>query len=265
MEWQNSCVATAAEGRGYGGSKVVRLRFRFRAEPEADKPLQHAQNDEGGELLTLTIAPDISLTIHTQWMVRILKPYIEEKIAVNQLPPDQRAILLIDCYPVHIGLDFRTYVWTEFPNIFLIFVPANCTGIFQPADVGLQRIIKHQLRQAALRFLVAEHRKQVKSGLTPEQVKVTTSLPVLRDASVRGIVDAWQFMTGPTGRDIVRRVSHCCIMSFRLNSDSLFYINSTGVGEMRRWRVESLTRCHPEPTSKTSLSAVPGHRRNLSH
>ncbi len=139
-------------------------------------------------------------------MINILKPYIEEKIAVNHLPSDQRAILLIDCYPVHTGLEFRTYVWAEFPNIFLIFVPANCTGIFQPADVGLQRVIKHQLRQAALRFLVAEHRQQIKSGLTPEEVKVTTSLPTLQDASVRGIVDAWHFMTGPAGRELVQRV-----------------------------------------------------------
>ena len=141
-------------------------------------------------------------------MVNILKPYIEEKIAIGQLPAEQRAILLIDCYPVHTGIDFRTFVWTEFPNIFLIFVPANCIGIFQPADVGLQRIIKHQLRQAALHFLVAEHRKQVRSGITPEKVKVTTSLPVLRNASVRGIVDAWNLMTGVKGRDIVRRVSN---------------------------------------------------------
>lgn len=153
-------------------------------------------------------------------MTRILRPYIEEKIDVMKLPPDQRAILLIDCYPVHAGLDFRTYVWDEFPNIFLLFVPANCTGIFQPADVGLQRVIKHQLRQAALRYLVAEHQKQLKAGTTPDQVKFSTSLPVLRNASVRGIVDAWKYMAGPSGRDVIKRVSSLPV-SYCLLSHSL--------------------------------------------
>ncbi|KAH7912831.1 hypothetical protein BJ138DRAFT_1147501 [Hygrophoropsis aurantiaca] len=45
------------------------------------------------------------------------------------------------------------------------------------------------------------------SGLTPEQVKFTTSLPTLRDASIAGIVEVYDFMTGPIGRDLVKKVS----------------------------------------------------------
>ncbi|KAJ3817394.1 hypothetical protein F5878DRAFT_497296, partial [Lentinula raphanica] len=65
------------------------------------------------------------------------------------LPANQKAILFIDCYPVHIGKEFRTHVFKEFPHVFLIFVTANYligllgTGMFQPADVGIQRILKH--------------------------------------------------------------------------------------------------------------------------
>jgi len=92
-------------------------------------------------------------------MENILKPYIAEQIELKQLPEDQKAILYIDCYPVHTGEEFHTFVFQEYPNIFLIFVSANCklpatalivnidpmigTGIFQPADVGIQRIAKH--------------------------------------------------------------------------------------------------------------------------
>ncbi|KAK1220285.1 hypothetical protein PQX77_016950, partial [Marasmius sp. AFHP31] len=74
-----------------------------------------------------------------EWMTNILKPYIEGYTKQHDLPSDQKAILYIDCYPVHTGEEFRSYVFQDFPNIFLVFVPANCTGIGQPADVGLQR------------------------------------------------------------------------------------------------------------------------------
>ncbi|KAH7904030.1 hypothetical protein BJ138DRAFT_965924, partial [Hygrophoropsis aurantiaca] len=69
------------------------------------------------------------------------------------------------------------------------------TGIFQPADVGQQRIIKHFLRQEALQFMIDSHSAQISKGLTPEQVKFTTSAPVLRDASVKSVVKAYNFMT----------------------------------------------------------------------
>ena len=51
------------------------------------------------------------------------------------------------------------------------------------------------------------HQTQIAAGLTPNDVKFSTSLPVLRDATVAGIVDVYNFMTGPTGRKLVKKVS----------------------------------------------------------
>jgi len=59
-------------------------------------------------------------------MEKILKPYMKQFIADKDLEDDQRVILFINCYPVHIGAEFRAYVAQEFPNVFLLFVPANC-------------------------------------------------------------------------------------------------------------------------------------------
>jgi hypothetical protein len=80
------------------------------------------------------------------------------------------------------------------------------TGKMQPADVGLNRVIKHRLKQSQMQYLVEAHQKQILAGLTPEQVKFSTSLPVLRDASVAGIVEVYDFMTGPTGRQLIKKV-----------------------------------------------------------
>ena len=76
----------------------------------------------------------------------------------------------------------------------------------QPADIGLNCIIKYWLKQAQMQYLVDTHQKQITSGLTPEQVKFSTSLPKLRDASVAGIVDVYDFMTGATGQELVKKV-----------------------------------------------------------
>ena len=76
----------------------------------------------------------------------------------------------------------------------------------QPADVGLNQVIKHRLKQSQMQYLVEAHQKQIVNGLTPEQVKFSISLPVLRDASVAGLVEVYDFMIGPIGRQLVKKV-----------------------------------------------------------
>ncbi|KAJ2934644.1 hypothetical protein H1R20_g2448, partial [Candolleomyces eurysporus] len=157
-----------------------------------------------------------------EWMTKILKPWVEDYIERASLPADQKSILFIDCYPVHIGKEFRTYVFDEFPNIFLVFVPVNCTPIFQPADVGLQCVVKQIIRQKVLDFLVENHASQIQEGLTPEQVKVTTSLPTLRDASVSPIVDVFKFLQGWKGREIVQNAwKRCIVGNYNLGEECL--------------------------------------------
>ncbi|KAK1226816.1 hypothetical protein PQX77_010198 [Marasmius sp. AFHP31] len=145
-----------------------------------------------------------------EWMTNILKPYVECYTMEHNLPSDQKTILYIDCYPVHTGEEFRTYVFRDFPNIFLIFVPANCTGIGQPADVGLQRVLKHLIRQDNLNYLVDSHTRDLEQGLTPAQIKCTTSLPALRDASVQPCVNAYNFFQTTNGRSLALKAWENC-------------------------------------------------------
>ena len=58
-----------------------------------------------------------------------------------------------------------------------------------------------------MQFLVDSHQTQIAAGLTPNDVKFSTSLPVLCDVTVAGIVDVYDFMTGSTGRKLVKKVS----------------------------------------------------------
>ena len=104
------------------------------------------------------------------WVIKIYVPYTQSIIQNRGLPPDQKSILLLDAYPVHIGKEFQTWFKEIYQNIFIIYVPANCTGLFQPADVGLQRIIKHHFKHESLKYHVAEYTESIKNGTPSDQI-----------------------------------------------------------------------------------------------
>jgi hypothetical protein len=59
-------------------------------------------------------------------MTNIFKPYMERVIKQDNLPNGQKALLILDCYPVHTGEAFWNYILKEFPDVFLMYIPANC-------------------------------------------------------------------------------------------------------------------------------------------
>ncbi|KAH7912830.1 hypothetical protein BJ138DRAFT_734134 [Hygrophoropsis aurantiaca] len=62
-----------------------------------------------------------------EWIVNIFEPYRKEVIEADpDLDDDQIAVVYLDCYPVHAGESFRTYIWDSYPYTILCFVPANC-------------------------------------------------------------------------------------------------------------------------------------------
>ncbi|KAI5821721.1 hypothetical protein K523DRAFT_359022 [Schizophyllum commune Tattone D] len=62
----------------------------------------------------------------------------------------------------------------------------------QPADVGLQRPVKHVLKQAMFDYLTAKHQAQIAAGVEPKDFKMITSFPTLRNACLVKIRSAWQ-------------------------------------------------------------------------
>jgi hypothetical protein len=141
-----------------------------------------------------------------EWVENIMVPYVRRIVEEDGLEDDQKAILLLDAYPVHTGEAFRAYVFEDHPNIVLLFIPANCTGIFQPADVGLQRPTKHILKRELFQYIVDYHQSETATGVAAEDVKISTSYPVLRNASVAGLVTAYDFMQTVEGQDLIKKV-----------------------------------------------------------
>jgi hypothetical protein len=63
------------------------------------------------------------------------------------------------------------------PRIHVLYIPANCTSIYQPADVILQRPFKHAFRQQFNKYTMDLISKQINSG---EEVKVDFKMSTLK-------------------------------------------------------------------------------------
>ncbi len=84
-----------------------------------------------------------------------------------------------------------------------MFVPAGCTGLFQPCDVGFQRVFKHALKVSAHNDVVNEVLDQLKCGTPIVDVKVDTTLGILRDRTVHWLWNAFETLNRP---EVIKKV-----------------------------------------------------------
>jgi hypothetical protein len=72
-------------------------------------------------------------------------------------------------------------------------------------------VSKHILKQDSLDYLVNIFQTQTAKGVAPKDIKFPASLPVLRNATVRGLVKLYDFFQTSEGRKIVQQVQ--CILA----------------------------------------------------
>lgn len=53
----------------------------------------------------------------------------------------------------------------------------------------------------------------MKQGINPVAIKIATGLPKLHDASVASLVELYEFMNGPSGCDIVKKVDNSSLFA----------------------------------------------------
>ena len=106
---------------------------------------------EGGRLncehagWNLTFSHNHQSTLDTckEFVEKILLPYKDSQVEFLNLQAMQDMVWLIDCWSVHISKEFREWMQNHHPEIHILYIPANCTRIYQHANVILQRPFKH--------------------------------------------------------------------------------------------------------------------------
>jgi hypothetical protein len=136
-----------------------------------------------------------------EWVEKVLVPYLNARRAELGLPPEQKALLIIDVWSVHRSREFLTWMRETHPDILIDFVPGGCTGIGQPLDVGLNRPFKHAVKLAYHSWLIDTLLKQREKE---QKMDLDTGLPVLRDASVGWI---WEGYKAVQDTELILKVS----------------------------------------------------------
>jgi len=131
----------------------------------------------------------------------IIAPYFKATKAELGLNNDQLSIWKIDCWSVHKSDQFLSWMRINHPNIYVSFVPGGCTGVWQPLDVGIQRIMKLSMRRSAHRDVVKEVQDQLAKGIA--DITVDTTVGTLRDRSVGWVVNAIHDLDRP---DLILKV-----------------------------------------------------------
>jgi hypothetical protein len=138
----------------------------------------------------------------------IIAPYFNKKKAELNLPATQCSLWKIDCWSVHRSEEFRSWLKRHHPTILLCFVPANCTGLFQPLDVGIQRPMKQCMKRSSHKDVVEEasallNRGGSKEAADPTVLKLDTTVGTLRNRCIGWMVDAYH---GCNKKDLILKV-----------------------------------------------------------
>ena len=153
-------------------------------------------------------------------MTNTLAPYYQRTKASLGLPEDQRSVWQIDCWSVHRSDEFMDWMGENHEDIIVDFVPARLTGLFQPCDVGFQRVLKHSTRNSAHEDVVQEVLKKLEQGESVQSIAVDAKMKILRNRTVGWLWKAYTQLNKPK---IIKKVSNVPIFQgLKARSDRLY-------------------------------------------
>ena len=129
----------------------------------------------------------------TMWLLAnsIIALYFDQKKKELGLPSSQCSLRMIDCWSVHKSEQFCGWMKISHPTIIISFIPGNCTGVWQPLNVRIQRVLKQRMKRLAHKDIVIETMTHLDSGAPLSTFKLDTSLGTLHDRSVAWILHAY--------------------------------------------------------------------------
>ena len=117
----------------------------------------------------------------------IIVPWLLEKKKAIGKSADAVCILIVDCWygwkdqdKKKTLISFRHYVRNHYPWLRLIYVPAACTDLAQPADRGMISWLKAVMRTYYTNIISADVTQQIKAGTPVGQITLNTKAPYLK-------------------------------------------------------------------------------------
>jgi hypothetical protein len=89
---------------------------------------------------------------------------------------------------------------THHPEIFVLYIPLNCTNVYQPTNVVIQRPFKHVFRQEFNKFTMDTISSQLKGG---EDVQMDFKMSKLKPHLCHWLYKVWINVSSKT--DIISK------------------------------------------------------------
>ena len=109
-----------------------------------------------------------NLSTLKEWLLNVLDPYCQEEMNKSGV---RQCILMVDAWRPHLSQEFRDYV-AELGYLKLCYVPASCTPVAQPLDIGCNKPFKSGLSAAFATFISNDISAQLAAGAELAQVSI---------------------------------------------------------------------------------------------
>lgn len=178
-----------------------------------------------------------NITTMKSYVRNVLSVYFDKQRTLLKRK-NQVCLWIIDCWSVHRSQEFRNWMQESYPWILVRYVPGGCTGVFQPCDVGIQRILKHAMKKTALSHIVKETVAHLNNNEDPGTILLAKTIGVLRNRSVEWLVNGYNAINKP---EVVKKVH---TPSFHPQRTRTYESSDTqlGLGVVQSWRDQSLVR-----------------------
>jgi hypothetical protein len=126
-----------------------------------------------------------------RYVQTIIEPFIKSQINKHKLNPDSHALLIIDCWSVHKSIRFKEWMEKNYPHYHIIFVPAGCTAVAQPADVIFQRPLKQEYKNKFTEWTTTQMLENIKAGQKALDSKLLRDTRTLKPLIVKWAIESW--------------------------------------------------------------------------
>ena len=76
----------------------------------------------------------------------------------------------------------------------VVFVPSNCTDLFQPIDISVNKPFKNHLRRCFAEWCSQQVSLQLPTGTQVDNVKIDTRMSVLKESGVKWLMSLFHYI-----------------------------------------------------------------------
>ena len=100
--------------------------------------------------------------------------------------PDQGALVIFDVFKGHMDEAVQTLLEEN-----RVIAPNNCTDLFQPLDLSVNKPFKDKLRRGFSEWYTEEVAKQLQHGKQPDEIHIDTRMSVVKELSCKWIMSGY--------------------------------------------------------------------------